>query len=98
MPKPPLTDLRALANRAHDSIVIDDPAPMTDDQQTIACLCALISALQNEVHSSDKWYLAHYSARKMAAELGVPESAYNEVMAKLEASRVARRNRNPMAA
>jgi len=92
-----LTDLRDLANRACDSIVIDEPEPMTDDQQTIACLCALISALQNEVHSSDKWWLAHHSARRMTRELGVPEEAYDSVIQKLEEARAARKTRNPMA-
>ena len=82
------------AELSHGTLAL--PEVLTEDQQTIACLCALVTALQRNVMSGDLWWLAHNNARSMVSEVGVPSEVYDSVMARLENARKRQRSRNPM--
>jgi len=76
------------------------PEPLevrTSEEQTVICFAALIAGLQKVVHSGDQWWLAHHSAKRMVAEMGVPDEVYVGVMKKLEDVRKARNANDPMA-
>ena len=84
----------ANARKNMSELTVREPGPLdarTSNEQTIICFVALIAALQREVMSGDKWWLAHNSAKQMALEMGVPEDVYDVVRTQLETARLARR-------